>query len=267
MGQPFRLTPDELPVQLADFDPAFDDGRSKDDTKDDTAKLRARLGELQELLAANATHSVLVLFQGMDTSGKDGAGKGLLECVNPAGVETANFKAPSAEELAHDFLWRVHQRLPRRGNIGVFNRSHYEDVLAVRVLRLAPDKRWRARFGHITAWEEMLADEDVVVLKFFLHISKAEQKERLEARLADPKKNWKWDSGDLRSRAKWDDYMAAYEEMLNRCSTRAAPWHVVPADKKWYRDFVVARTVVRALENLQLDWPKAKEDLSKIVVA
>ncbi len=266
MGQPFRLTPDDLPVRLADFDPAFDDGRSKDDTKDDTAKLRVRLGELQELLAANATNSVIVLFQGMDTSGKDGAGKGLLECVNPAGVETANFKAPSSEELAHDFLWRIHQRVPRRGNIGIFNRSHYEDVLAVRVLRLAPDKRWRSRYGHINAWEEMLADEGALVLKFFLHLSKAEQKERLEARLADPRKNWKWEGGDLRSRSRWDDYMAAYEEMLNRCSTRVAPWHVVPADKKWYRDFVVARTVVRALENLQLDWPKSKEDLSKIVI-
>jgi len=189
-----------------------------------------------------------------------------LECVNPAGVETVNFKAPSAEELAHDYLWRVHQAVPRYGNIGVFNRSHYEDVLIVRVMKLQPERVWRARYDQMNAFENHLTGNRVVLLKFFLHISKAEQAERLQARLDDPRKNWKFETGDLAMRAKWPAFQRAYEDALNCCSTAWAPWHIVPANRKWYRDFVIARTVVEAMEKLKLKWPKPREDLSKIEI-
>jgi PPK2 family polyphosphate:nucleotide phosphotransferase len=226
--------------------------------------LQERIGELQKLLHANARHSVLLLFQGMDTSGKDGSIRDLLEFVNPAGVETSNFKAPSAKELAHDFLWRIHQAVPRYGNIGVFNRSHYEDVLIVRVLKLQPTRVWQARYDQINAFEKHLSENNVILLKFFLHISKEEQAERLQSRLDNPHKNWKFDAGDLKMRARWNDFQRAYEDALNRCSTSWAPWHVVPANRNWYRDHVLAVEVVRALESLKMNWPKPAADLSKI---
>ena len=263
MKQPIRVTP---PIRLRDFDPAFCHGLDKDAAREKTAKLCQRIGELQELLHANARHAVLILLQGMDTSGKDGAARRALECVNPAGVETANFKAPSAEELAHDYLWRIHQRVPRYGNIGVFNRSHYEDVLVIRVMKLQPERVWRARYDQINAFEKHLAENRVILLKFFLHISKAEQAERLQARLDDPRKNWKFETGDLAMRAKWPQFQRAYEDALNCCSTAWAPWHIVPADRKWHRDYVIARTVVEAMEKLKLKWPKPREDLSKIKI-
>src|SRR6266436_1829283 len=180
------------PMRLKDFNSDFHEGLDKDETREKSLKLCQRIGELQELLNANANRAVLILLQGMDTSGKDGATRHVLQDVNPAGVEVASFKAPSAEELAHDFLWRVHKAEPRHGNIGVFNRSHYEDVLAVRVLKLQPEPVWKARYDQINAFERVLAENNVILLKFFLHISKQEQKERLEARLHDPAKNWKF---------------------------------------------------------------------------
>jgi len=263
MKQPIRVTP---PVRLKDFDPSYCHGLDKDATREKTAKLCQRIGELQELLHANVRHAVLILLQGMDTSGKDGTVKHVLQCVNPAGVETANFKAPSSEELAHDYLWRVHQRVPRYGNFGIFNRSHYEDVLIVRVLKLQPEPVWRARYDQINAFEKHLTENRVILLKFFLHISKEEQAERLKARLEDRRKNWKFEMGDLQMRAKWRQFQKAYEDALNRCSMPWAPWHVIPADRKWYRDYIVARTVVDALEKLKLKWPKPREDLSKIKI-
>ena len=261
MKQAIKVKP---PIRLRDFDPAFCHSLDKDTTREKTAKFCQRIGELQELLHANARQAVLILLQGMDTSGKDGAAKHVLEFVNPAGVETANFKAPSAEELAHDYLWRIHQRVPRYGNIGVFNRSHYEDVLIVRVMKLQPERIWRARYDQINAFEEHLTGNRVILLKFFLHISKAEQAERLKARLEDKRKNWKFESGDLEMRRKWPQFQRAYEDALNHCSPPWAPWHIVPADRKWHRDYVIARTVVAALEELKLKWPRPKEDLSKI---
>ena len=165
--------------------------------------------------------------------------------------------------MAHDFLWRIHKAVPRYGNIGVFNRSHYEDVLVVRVLKLQPVQVWRARYDQINNFEKHLAANNVVLLKFFLHISKEEQAERLRARLADPRKNWKFDPEDLKMRAQWGKFMKAYEDAINYCSTHYAPWHVVPANRKWYRDYVVARTAVKALESMKLKWPKPREDLSK----
>jgi PPK2 family polyphosphate:nucleotide phosphotransferase len=181
-------------------------------------------------------------------------------------VETSNFKSPSSEELAHDYLWRVHQRVPRYGEIGVFNRSHYEDVLVVRVLDLQPKAIWSQRYGQINAFEKMLVQNRIVVLKFFLHISKDEQAKRLEARLQDPAKNWKFEPNDIKMRGYWKQYQQAYEDAINQCSTHWAPWHVVPADHKWYRDYVIAKTVLEALEGLKMKWPKPAEDLSKIHV-
>jgi PPK2 family polyphosphate:nucleotide phosphotransferase len=263
MKQPIKVTPR---IRLRDFDPAFCHGLDKDATRDKTAKLCQRIGELQELLHANARHAVVIVLQGMDTAGKDGAARRVLEFVNPSGVETTNFKAPSAEELAHDYLWRIHKAVPRYGNIGVFNRSHYEEVLIVRVLKLQPENAWRARYDQINAFEKHLAENRVVLLKFFLHLSNAEQAERLKARLQDRRKNWKFESGDLQMREKWSQFQRTYEDALNRCSTPWAPWHIVPADRKWYRDYVIARTVVDALEKLKLQWPKPREDLSKVKI-
>jgi PPK2 family polyphosphate:nucleotide phosphotransferase len=263
MKQPTQVTP---PIRLQDFKPDFHGDLEKEAAREKTTRLCQRIGELQELLHANAQHAVLILLQGMDCSGKDGAGKRVLEFVNPAGVETANFKTPSAEESAHDFLWRIHHRVPRYGNIGVFNRSHYEEVLIVRVLKLQPERVWRTRYDQINAFEKQLAGNRVVLLKFFLHLSKAEQAERLQARLDDSHKHWKFDLGDLDMRKQWGQFQHAYEDALNHCSTRWAPWHIVPADRKWYRDYVIARTVVDAMEKLKLKWPRPKEDLARVKI-
>src|SRR6185295_12042455 len=203
-------------------------------------ELNEKLEKLQEALWAEHKHKVLVVLQGMDTSGKDGTISHVFEGVNPLGVRVACFKAPSSEELDHDFLWRVHARVPGRGEIAIFNRSHYEDVLAVRVRRLAPPGLWRARYDQINDFERLLADTGTVVLKFFLHIDKEEQRKRLQERLDDPAKRWKFRRGDLDDRLHWKDYMEAYEEALSRTSQKWAPWYVVPANKKWYRNMVVA---------------------------
>ncbi len=253
-------------IKLKDFDPAYCAGLDKADTKEQTAQLGHRIDALQQLLYANATHSILLIFQGMDASGKDGSVRNVLHYVNPAGVEVANFKVPSDEERAHDFLWRIHKAVPRFGNIGVFNRSQYEAVLAERVLEIVPKKVWRERYAQIVDFERMLVANRIIVLKFYLHISRDEQAERFRERLSRPEKNWKFSQADLATRQRWDDYIEAYEDMLNATSHEAARWHVVPADRNWYRDHVVATTVVSAMENLRMRWPKPREDLSKIKV-
>jgi PPK2 family polyphosphate:nucleotide phosphotransferase len=260
MKQPIEI---KRRVRLRDFDPAADFGWDKERTRAETRELQERIGGLQAKLYANTGRALLIVLQGMDASGKDGATRAVLEFVNPAGVEVANFKAPSAEELAHDFLWRIHRAVPAYGRIGVFNRSHYEDVLVARVLKLVPEKAWRPRYGQINRFEEHLVENGYVLLKFFLHLSRQEQAERLRARLEDPAKNWKFEGADLRMRQHWDHFREAYEDVLNRCSPRPARWHVVPADRKWVRDHVIARAVCAALEEMQLAWPKPKEDLSK----
>lgn len=251
-------------IKLKHFDPAYCGHREKAETKEHTDKLGRRLGELQQLLYANSRHAVLLLFQGMDASGKDGSVRTVLQYVNPAGVETANFKVPSAEELAHDYLWRIHHAVPRRGNIGVFNRSHYESVLAERVLGLVPKKVWSRRYEQIVDFERMLVANDVLVLKFYLHISRDEQAARFKERLSNPEKNWKFSHADLTTRQHWDDYIDAYEDMLNATSHADARWNLVPADRNWYRDYVIAETVVDAVSALKMQWPKPTEDLSKI---
>ena len=251
-------------VRLKNFDPDDCAGLDKEKTKKLADHHGRRIGELQELLYANSNHAVLLVFQGMDASGKDGSIRSVLRHVNPAGVEVANFKVPSAEESAHDFLWRVHKVVPRFGNIGVFNRSHYEAVLAERVLELVPRKVWSRRYEQIVAWERMLVENRVVVLKFYLHLSRKEQAKRIRERLANPKKYWKFSHADLKTRQHWDDYIIAYEDMLNATSHPAARWHVVPADRNWYRDYVVAKAVAEAMEGLAMKWPRPRENLSKI---
>jgi PPK2 family polyphosphate:nucleotide phosphotransferase len=199
----------------------------------------------------------------MDTSGKDGAIRSVLDAVDPQGCRVESFKVPTAEELAHDFMWRVHAVTPRKGMIGVFNRSHYEDVLVVRVHELVPEKVWRARYDHINHFERLLADSDTLILKFFLHISKKEQEQRLLEREQDVTKAWKLSAGDWRERERWDEYQRAYEDAIERCSTDAAPWYVVPANRKWFRNLAIAEVLVDTLEHYQDDWRAALKKLSE----
>jgi PPK2 family polyphosphate:nucleotide phosphotransferase len=223
-------------------------------------RLRARLGDLQELLWADGRHKLLVVLQAMDTGGKDGVIRRVFDGVNPQGVKVASFKRPTPEELAHDYLWRVHRHVPGSGEITIFNRSHYEDVLVVRVHGLVPEERCTTRYGQINAFERTLAEEGTTILKFFLHISKDEQKGRLQARLDDPTKRWKFSLGDLDERKRWTDYQTAYEDAISATSTAWAPWYVVPANRKWYRDLVVSRVLVDTLETMDLRYPEPSLD-------
>jgi PPK2 family polyphosphate:nucleotide phosphotransferase len=244
--------------------PTFD-GKKKE-ARAELERLNRRLEELQERLYADGGHKVLVVLQAMDAGGKDGTIRHVFEGVNPQGVKVAGFKVPSSEELAHDYLWRIHRRAPRRGEITIFNRSHYEDVLVVRVKQLVPESVWSRRYEQINAFEKMLAEEGTTILKFFLHISKEEQKRRMQDRLERPDKQWKFRRGDLADRALWDDFMLAYEVVLSRTSTAWAPWYVVPADRKWYRNLVISRVVIDALERMDLRYPAAEEDLGDVVI-
>ena len=239
---------------------------TKDAAAPRLAHLRQRLCELQVNLYAEHRQSLLLVFQAMDTGGKDGAIGRLMTGVNPAGVQVTSFKAPSSEELNHDFLWRIHAQTPKRGHIGVFNRSHYEDVLVARVRNLVPIAVWQARYGDINAFEALLTRNGTRILKFFLHISKEEQAQRLQARLDDPAKRWKFDPNDLKERAYWDDYQHAYQEAVRHCATPAAPWFVVPANKKWVRDLAIAEIVVAALEEMNPQPPAATFDVAAQVI-
>ena len=262
----YRVQPGSI-IYLNEWDPndksAFDD---KDEGKALTKQLNKELEELQELLYAEAKHKVLIVLQAMDTGGKDGTIRHVFEGVNPAGVNIASFKAPTPEELSHDFLWRIHKRTPSKGEMVIFNRSHYEDVLIVRVHELAPEAVWRNRYDHIKQFEQLLVDEGTTILKFYLHIDKDEQKERLQARLDEPHKRWKFAKGDLKERKLWPQYMAAYEEMLSKTSTESAPWYIVPANRKWYRDLVISQVIVDKLKELNMQYPQPEEDLEDIVI-
>jgi PPK2 family polyphosphate:nucleotide phosphotransferase len=231
------------------------------------AELASELGELQELLFAAGTHSLLVIFQGMDTSGKDGATKDVFREVSPSGCRVVSFGVPTEEELAHDFLWRIHQKTPARGQVVVFNRSQYEDVLVVRVHDLAPKEVWSKRYDQINAFEKLLSDTNTIVLKFFLHVSREEQEERLLKREQDPVKSWKLSVGDWKERTRWPDYQNAYEDVLNKCSTAHAPWHVIPADQKWFRNLAISEIVVTELRKYRDDWESHLTLLSKTQAA
>ncbi len=216
--------------------------------------LSKELGELQQLLAAAQHHSLLIVLQGMDTSGKDGTIRHVMAQVNPLGCEVRSFKGPNSRELVHDFLWRIHRVVPGRGMISIFNRSHYEDVLVVRVHDLVPERVWRQRYTAINNFENLLAQNDMIILKFYLHISYEEQEKRLLARQEDRTKAWKLSSADWVERKFWNDYQQAYEDALSRCSTSDAPWYIVPANRKWYRNLLVARTLVSTLRPYKKEW-------------
>ena len=255
-------------IDLKAWDPR-DDGAfdgDKEAGKQVLKMLGKRLADLKELLYAESKRKILLVLQAMDTGGKDGTIRKVLGRVNPQGVNVANFKRPTPRELAHDYLWRVHPHTPAKGEIAVFNRSHYEDVLVVRVHNLVDPEVWQRRYDHINAFERMLADEGTTILKFYLHISKEEQRERLQARLDKPHKRWKFDPGDLDERKLWDAYRLAYETMLSRTSTEWAPWYIIPADRKWYRNLVIATTLVQTLQGFHMEYPQPDLDLEGIVV-
>ncbi len=253
MPYAFRVKPGDR-VRLRDYNPNYDAGLDKQAGIAEFQKLDAELDVLQEELYAAGQHSVLVILQGMDTSGKDGTIRHVLQSVDPQGCRVESFKAPTQEEQAHDFLWRIHKATPRKGMFGVFNRSHYEDVLIVRVHDLVPRRQWKARYGQINAFEELLAANDTLILKFFLHISRKEQQERLLAREQEVEKAWKLNASDWSEREHWGDYIAAYEDAISQCNSKRAPWYIVPANRKWYRNLAVCETLVETLREHRKDW-------------
>lgn len=263
----FTVTPKPFSrISLSDFDPDFHGKDDKQDVVAATDKLQERLQELQERLYAEGKQSLLIVLQAMDTGGKDSTIRKVFEGVNPAGVYVKSFKAPTPDELAHDFLWRIHPHVPAKGYIGIFNRSHYEDVLVVRVNNLVAKDIWSRRYDHINHFERLLTDSNVRVMKFYLHISKDEQKKRLQERLDTPEKHWKFSPGDLPVREQWDAYMEAFEALLERCNTEYAPWHIVPANHKWYRDWVITQAIVNVLEEMNPQYPPPAPGLGKIVI-
>lgn len=250
--------------------PGWDPAESKEETKEEAKAelllLNDRLEQLQELLYAESKNRVLIVIQAMDAGGKDGTVRHVFEGVNPSGVKVAAFKRPTEAELAHDYLWRVHSHVPGNGELVIFNRSHYEDVLVVRVSEIVPKKQWQRRFHHIREFEQMLTDEGTTIIKLFLHISKQEQKERLEDRLNVPEKHWKFEAGDLGPRSQWDEYQRAFEDLLEETSTADSPWYVIPADRKWYRNVAVSEIVIQTLERLNMAFPEAQDGLDQIVI-
>jgi len=253
-------------ITLADFDPGYAGDQDRGVVEKETDQLRDRLRELQQVLYAQGRYSVLVVLQAMDAGGKDGTIRKVFSGVNPQGFRIANFKKPTELELAHDFLWRVHQQVPPNGYIGIFNRSHYEDVLIVRVNELVAEQVWRKRYEQINQFEKLLAENGTKILKFFLHISKDEQKERFQERLDNPDKNWKFSIGDLPVREKWDAYMHAYADAISLCNTEYAPWHIVPANRKWYRNYVITKAIVDAMESMPLDYPDPEPGLTDVMI-
>jgi PPK2 family polyphosphate:nucleotide phosphotransferase len=252
-----RPLPLNKPVDLHRIDPSGKD-RCKLDKKESQPAMQElcrELADLQRLIYAEHKRSLLVVLQGMDTSGKNGTIRNVFHLTDPVGVHVASYKKPSELELDHDFLWRIHAEAPKKGDIGIFDRSHYEDITAVRVHQLAPEKTWRRRFKHINDFERLLTDEGTVIIKVFLHIDPNEQKRRLQSRLDEPNKLWKFDASDLHARQHWDDYMVAYNDALTRTNTRWARWHVVPANHKWLRNLMVARIVVDTLNGLGMGYP------------
>jgi PPK2 family polyphosphate:nucleotide phosphotransferase len=251
------------PVDLSDDAAKKPDSLPKgDELRDKTEKQLEKIGKLQSVFFADARHSLLIILQGRDASGKDGVVRSVIGACNPSGVRVTSFKVPTPLELGHDYLWRVHNAMPEKGMIGIFNRSHYEDVLVVRVHDLVPADVWSRRYDQINNFERILAENGTVILKFFLHVSKEEQKVRLRERIEDESKNWKFNAGDLEERNLWDAYTEAYTDAISRCSTEWAPWYVVPADSNKGRNYLIAKRIAKTLEDLDLEYPKPKTDLS-----
>jgi PPK2 family polyphosphate:nucleotide phosphotransferase len=263
----YRVKPGEK-IRLKDFDPndtsQFSNGKPAGLAR--MAELTKSLDELQEVLYAEHKHKILVVLQALDAGGKDGTIRSVLSGINPQGVHISSFKVPTEQERDHDYLWRIHQQVPAKGELVVFNRSHYEDVLVVRVHNLVSKDIWSQRYAQISSFEQMLAEEGTTILKFYLNVSKDEQKQRLQERLDDPSKNWKFNPGDLKERALWDDYINAYEDAFQKTSTAWAPWYVIPANHNWYRNLCVASILVQTLEDLKMKYPAPAADLSNIVI-
>jgi PPK2 family polyphosphate:nucleotide phosphotransferase len=253
----------ERRIKLEDFDPGGKAGLKREEGEKKTAEIVEELIELQELLYAAQRQSVLIILQGLDTSGKDGTIRRVAGPLNSQGCEVASFKVPTEKELAHDFLWRIHAQTPETGHIKIFNRSHYEDVLVVRVHDLVPEKIWRSRYDQINAFERLLSDSNTIILKFYLHISKEEQEQRLLEREKDALKSWKLSVGDWKERECWGDYIEAYEDALNNCSTKHAPWFIVPADKKWFRNLAIAEAFRDTLMPFKEKWMEKLGDLGR----
>lgn len=258
----YQIPPDQK-INLAEWDPAGTAAwkTDKKEAEKQIQQLNTELEALQELLYAEGKHKVLIVLQGMDTSGKDGVIRKVFEGVNPQGVRVASFKVPTAPELAHDYLWRIHQQMPARGEMVIFNRSHYEDVLVVRVHNLVPPEQWQLRYEQINQFERLLAEEGTTILKFYLHIDADEQRQRLLARLDEPAKNWKFNPADLKERELWDEYQKAYEAVLSKTSQETAPWVLVPANRKWYRDLIISAALVDTLKGLNMEYPQPAENL------
>jgi len=264
VSQPL-VPPIDRPVDLAEYGPDYTGDLDKDAAREEIERLRVRLDELQNALYADRRYALLVVFQGIDTSGKDSTINSVFRAAGPIGTAVVSFGVPNEEELAHDYLWRYHAKMPRRGFVTVFNRSHYEAVVVERVKGIVGADLWRRRYDEINAFEQYLAAQGTVIAKFFLHISKDEQRERLQERIDTPHKRWKFHLSDLEERKRWDDYQAAYADMLTYCNTRDAPWHIIPANRKWSRDVFVARALVERLERMDLRYPEPGKDLDGIV--
>jgi PPK2 family polyphosphate:nucleotide phosphotransferase len=265
MSTQLRVEPG-TPARIAERDAGDTLGLDKTDARERLRTLHEGLGFLQRRLYAEGTRSVLLVLQGLDASGKDGVIRSVFSELSPQGCRVVSFKAPTSTELAHDYLWRVHAQLPTRGEIGIFNRSHYEDIVAVRMRRLAPEDVWRRRPGQIRDWEQMLADEGTAIVKVFLNVSKDEQRKRLQERIDNPEKRWKFRHEDLEDRSRFDEYIVAYEEALTETSTEWAPWHVVPADRNWVKAAAVAQLLVEALEQLDPQLPPTEPGIEKLVI-
>jgi PPK2 family polyphosphate:nucleotide phosphotransferase len=266
MAQPTTVEPGQK-IRLADFDPAERSGfKGKREAKEKTAENVAALADLGYRLYAEQRRSLLIVLQGTDTAGKDGVLRHVIRGFNPQSCQVTSFRQPTEEELAHDFLWRVHKATPRHGYVGVFNRSHYEDVLIVRVHRLVPKEVWSPRYDRINEFEQNLIDAGTTIVKCFLHISKDEQRERLQARLDNPDKRWKFSQADLVERQRWDEYQHIYEDALTKCNTKHAPWHIIPADRKWHRDWLISHILRETLERMDPKFPPEPPELAGIVV-
>ena len=262
----YRIEPGHK-LDLSERDPdASEHYNRKQDVKEELKRQRDRIADLQARLYGEGERSLLIVLQATDSGGKDGTIKDVFRSVNPQGCQVHAFKVPGSEDVSHDFLWRYHQKTPARGMITIFNRSHYEDVLVVRVKKLMPEDVWRERYRMINEWEHMLCLNSTTIVKFFLHISKDEQKRRLQSRVDDPIKHWKFSSNDLKEREHWDAYQLAFQDAIAKCSTPYAPWYVVPANKKWYRDLVVARTIADTLEALNPKYPDPEPGLHKVKI-
>ena len=264
---PFRVQPGQtvdlstLPTRDEELFPV-----GKPEGKELFDDLEGMIDELQTRLYAEGKHKFLVVFQAMDTGGKDGTIRGVFETMDPQGIRVASFKKPNSKELAHDYLWRIHKQTPAKGETVVFNRSHYEDIIAVRVREIFPESVWSKRYDHIVNFEKMLADEGTKIIKIFLHISHDEQKARLQSRLDEPAKNWKFNPSDLEDRALWPKFMEAYSDVLSKTSTDHAPWYVIPGDRKWYRNLVVAQIVIGTLRELDMKYPPVDFDPASIEI-